>query len=204
MSACGHKMDMTPFCPCRDENLSPMMGLRGKRRVMPTRLRGSLAFLVPCFPPPPLESTPPRALTHCTKHASDSLCLIGWGSPVRSSITQQIGSPSCMKSPMCGNPSSSKDSKTLTCSSSPASLPAGLALPGDAASGCSALRCLYLPSLDFCVWFPNRRSPPTAAPGPAVRFFSSARSTTLVLYTEAWAKPRSYDDLFRIIASSMS
>jgi len=42
---CGQRMDMTPFWPCRDENLSPMMGLRVNRRVIATRLMGSRPFL---------------------------------------------------------------------------------------------------------------------------------------------------------------
>ena len=34
--------------------------------------------------------------------------------------------------------------------------------------------------------------------------FSFAKLIVSVLYSDAWAKPRSTDDLFRIIASSMS
>jgi hypothetical protein len=28
MSACGQSSDLGPFCPCREENLSPTIGLR--------------------------------------------------------------------------------------------------------------------------------------------------------------------------------
>ena len=33
MSTAGHFCEQTPFCPCRDENLSPITGARVMRRV---------------------------------------------------------------------------------------------------------------------------------------------------------------------------
>jgi hypothetical protein len=34
MSVDGHFWDKIPFCPCRDENLSPILGLRGIRYLI--------------------------------------------------------------------------------------------------------------------------------------------------------------------------
>lgn len=34
ISTAGHFCEQTPFCPCRDENLSPMTGARGMRNVI--------------------------------------------------------------------------------------------------------------------------------------------------------------------------
>ena len=36
MFSCGYSVDMTPFCPARDANLSPMTGLRLNLSLMPT------------------------------------------------------------------------------------------------------------------------------------------------------------------------
>lgn len=64
ISSVGHRMDMTPFCPCREENLSPITGFRGNRSVMLTRDSGN-------------RSTPsrPSNRTVSTQALSDSLCF---------------------------------------------------------------------------------------------------------------------------------
>lgn len=36
MSILGQSIDNTPFCPCRDENLSPMTGLRSNLNLTNT------------------------------------------------------------------------------------------------------------------------------------------------------------------------
>ena len=63
ISSVGHNIDITPFCPCREENLSPITGFRGNRSVTLARESGAL-------------STPsrPSARTVSTHALSDSLC----------------------------------------------------------------------------------------------------------------------------------
>ena len=59
ISTLGHNIDKTPFCPCRDENLSPITG-----RL--SNLSFTKTFSAD-FPYPPVIITP------STEHPSDSL-----------------------------------------------------------------------------------------------------------------------------------
>ena len=66
MSMDGHFCEQTPFCPWREENLSPMMGERGTRNLM-------LIFWQGCVP-----SSEPMMRTSSTKASSSSLYLKNW------------------------------------------------------------------------------------------------------------------------------
>ena len=59
MSTLGQSIDSTPFCPCRDENLSPITGLLSNRNFTNTFSAD--------FPYPPVTMTP------YTEQASDYL-----------------------------------------------------------------------------------------------------------------------------------
>mmetsp|Transcript_24694 Transcript_24694/g.57512 ORF Transcript_24694/g.57512 Transcript_24694/m.57512 type:complete len:240 (-) Transcript_24694:2324-3043(-) len=162
MSSAAHSRDRTPFCPCRDENLSPGTGFRISRNLMKTRGSGALAFV----------GSPPTSRTSSTIAVSALLYSFTVCLPVTSSRMTHRGSSSLSRWPTSGSPSG------------PRRLSKGRPLSVLATSWGTTLEKRKRGfSPRRCRWF---------------------RSIVLVRRTEPWQKPRSYDALLMIIASSMS
>jgi len=108
MSSVGHSRDITPFCPWRDENLSPGTGLRLYRSLME-----ALSHVA-------LDESEASSRTSSTTAGSDDLCRLTVWRPVLSSTIVHRGSPFSTFIPTCGSPSAPRlGSKRLASPASP-------------------------------------------------------------------------------------
>mmetsp|Transcript_7063 Transcript_7063/g.29142 ORF Transcript_7063/g.29142 Transcript_7063/m.29142 type:complete len:279 (+) Transcript_7063:535-1371(+) len=111
-SSSGHRNDSTPFWPCRDENLSPMIGLRLKRIVTD--------ILVSFFPRAPGAC---MSATRSTTAPSAPFTLVRRARPVALFSTDAIALPGSIREPGRGAPSTSTAASGAFFSGAPAAEP---------------------------------------------------------------------------------
>ena len=101
ISCAGYRILITPFCPAREANLSPMTGLRLKRSLMPTFCSAS-------------SPASPSTRTSSTTQSSSSLCTVTRTLRSVSSTTAYSASPLFSLAPTLGRPSTSNDGSANT------------------------------------------------------------------------------------------